>query len=155
MLSTSKFAGGIDRELRTLVTNLEDGVARLIAVYPDAGVTVCKVPDRLILQAGDVGVSISLFRSRVGMEAGAEVIVSLWEGKVTIPGSAPRGVRRARQVSVQQFRIAICQEALWYWSEDVTSATMTSQDLAAVCIQTMANQLRPAMLSRQESERIN
>jgi hypothetical protein len=141
MLSTSKLTGGIDREVRTLIATLDNCAARLIAVHPDAEITVCKVPDRLILQAGDIGVSVSLFRSRAGVEASAEVLVSLWQGKITMPGSTPREGHRARQVSVQRFRIAACEEATWRWSDEMTPATMTSQDLAAACIQTMADQL--------------
>ena len=70
MLSTSKLTGSIDREVRTLITSLDECAARLVAVYPDAGVAVRKIPDRLVMQAGDVGVTVSLFRSRAGMEAG-------------------------------------------------------------------------------------
>jgi len=141
MLSTSKLNGGIDREVRTLITHLDSCSARLIAVSPDAEVTVSKAPDRLILQAGDIGVSVSLFRSRAGMEASAEVLLSLWQGKITMPGSAPREGYRARQVSVQRFCLGVGEEATWLWSDDATPAAMTSEDLAAVCIQTMADQL--------------
>lgn len=151
MLSTSKLTSSIDREVRTLVASLDDCAARLIAGYPDAGMTVRKIPDRLILQAGDVGVSISLFRSRAGMEAGAEVIVSLWQGEVTMPGSSSREGHRAQPVSTQQFRITACGDA-WLWSDAVTTAAMTSRDLAAACIQTMVEQLSPVTLNRQNAQ---
>lgn len=151
MLSTSKLSGSIEREVRTLITSLDDCAARFIAVYPDAGVTVRKVPDRLILQAGTVGVSVSLFRSRAGMEAGAEVIVSLWQGEVTMPGSPPREGHQALRLSTQQFRITPCGDAEWLWSDEGTTVSMTSRDLAAACIQTMAEQIQPVMLGQQEA----
>lgn len=150
MASTSKVAGSIDREVRTLVASLDACSAHLKALYPDAGLTVYKVPDRLLLQAGSVGVSVSLFRSRAGMEANTEVIVVVWQGQVTLPGTPPPKGRRAVRVREQQFRLTADGEAAWLWSDEMTMATMTSQGLAAACIETMAQQLRPVMLCRQE-----
>jgi hypothetical protein len=150
MRNTSRLTGSIDREVRTLVTTLDECTARLMGVYPDAGMTIRKVPDRLVLQAGNVGVTVSLFRSRAGMEASVEVIIAVWQGEVTMPGSSPRGGHRAKQLSAQQFRIMACGETEWLWSDEATTTTMTSRDLAAACIETMAEHLRSGLLYYQK-----
>lgn len=142
MLGTSKLIGSIDREVRTLVTSLDEHAERLKTAYPSSGMTVRKIPDRLVLQAGGIGVTVSLFRSRAGAEASAEVVIAVWEGEVTIPGSAPREGSGARQLSAQQFHITASSETEWLWSNERSAVMMTSRDLAAACAETMAERLR-------------
>jgi len=142
MLSTSKINGSIDREVRSLSVHIDQAAARLVASHPDAGLTLRKVQERFVLQAGDVGVSLSLFRSRAGMNAGAEVVLAAWDGEVTFPGCTPRHDRRATQVSAQQFRLTQCADASWLWTDEVTADTVTSLALAAMCVATMEERLR-------------
>lgn len=142
MLTPSKLIGSIDREVRSLTTSLDAGATHLMASHPEAGLTVRRVPERFVLQAGDVAVSISLFRSRAGLEANAEVVLAVWRGEVTFPGATPRAGRQATQLRVQQFRIMACdtpEPAPWLWIDEATTETLTSQALATLCIGAMAD----------------
>jgi hypothetical protein len=141
MVSTSKMIGSIDREVRALSASMDDLARHLLATYPDSGLTVRRTPDRVVLQAGSTGVSVSLFRSRAGAEASAEVVLARWEGEITLPGSTQHG-GHATQVSEHQFHIVECDDTSWGWVDDTTSVTMTSQALAATCIDTMAGHLQ-------------
>jgi hypothetical protein len=145
MQSTSKLLGSIDREVRSLSVSLDECAARLSVSYPGTELTVRRVPERVVLQAGDIGVTISFFRSRAGADASAEVVLAIWHGEVTFPGSAPRGGHGATQLSTQQFRIvASDDDASWVWMDEASSVVMTSRTLAATCIEAMAERLRSA-----------
>lgn len=143
MLSTSKVNGCIEREVRLLASCVDECATRLVALFPEAGLTVNRVPERFVLQAGNIGVTVSLFRSRAGADVGAEVVLGLWDGEVTFPGRAPREGRQAIQRQMQQFHImASDDETSWLWQDDATMDTMTSRALAMVCVKTMAEQLQ-------------
>ena len=141
MLSTSKIIGSIDREVRFLSANIDTCSARFAASHPEAGLTIRRVPERFVLQAKEFGVTLSFFRSRAGMDAGAEVVLTVWDGEVTFPGATPRHDRRATQVSVQQFRLTPCEDESWLWTDEATATTMTSLALADACIETVAERL--------------
>lgn len=145
MQSTSKLLGSIDREVRLLSASIDECATRLSVSHPGTALTVRRVPERVVLQAGDIGVSISFFRSRAGADASAEVVLAVWDGEVTFPGSPPRGERSATQLRTQQFHIAAGDDdTSWVWVDEVSSVMMTSHTLAATCIEAMAEQLRSA-----------
>jgi hypothetical protein len=141
MISPAKVLGSIEREVRALSTTMFDSATRLLAMHPDAGLTVRRTPDHVILQAGNISVSVSFFRSRAGSEANIEVVLAVWQGEVTFPGSARREGSRATRLSAQQFHIVACDDSSWVWMDEATTDTMTSQALAAACIGTMAERL--------------
>jgi hypothetical protein len=141
MLSTSKIMGSINREVRSLATSIDECATQFLALHPDSGLTVLRVPERFVLQAGDIGVSLSFFSSRDSTEVAAEVVLAVWHGEVTFPGRTPREGQRATQLSTQQFHIMPCDDASWLWMDETTSDTMTSRALATMCVDTMAERL--------------
>jgi len=142
MLPTSKALSGIDREMRAFTTAIDAQAAGLLVAYPDAGLTVRRTPSRIVLQAGEIGVSISLFRSRAGMAASAEVVLAEWAGQLTVPGSSVGNGRSATCVRTQEFRIVTEDDVAWSWSHDESVPSITSADLAATCIGAMAGALQ-------------
>jgi len=139
----SKIIGSIDREVRCLRSHIDAQAASLVASYPDAGLIIRSVPERFVLQAQkEVGVSLSLFRSRAGMDAGAEVVLAAWKGDVTFPGCTPQQDRHATQLCAQQFRLTRESDESWLWTDESTTGTVTSQRLATICIELMEEHLR-------------
>lgn len=145
MIATSKMVGSIDREVRAFIADLRDHATRLATENPETGLKVLQAPDKILLQAADVGVTVSLFRSRAGEAAGAEVVLSVWNGNVVFPGTTPVAGQRAEHVSDRSFHIvAIAEDGDgsegWLWN-DGTDKTITSSTLAEICVEEMAGRL--------------
>ncbi len=133
--------GSIDREVRAFVGDLRENASQLAATMPDSGLKVYQAPDRILLQAGDVGVTVSLFRSRAGEAAGAEVILGIWKGTVVFPGTTPFQGQRAQQLHDRRFQIAATPDEAWVWHDNDPEQTLSSSALAAICVDEMAGRL--------------
>jgi hypothetical protein len=137
MTSPSKLLGSMDREVRALVASVDEYATQLMAVHKGTGLTVARAPERFVLQTGNVGVSVSIFRSRAGADVGAEVVLSIWDGEVTLPGRAPKPGTRAKEVNSRQFQLVMSDDTSLVWTDD--AKTMSTGMLAATCIGTMAD----------------
>jgi hypothetical protein len=147
MISTSKLLSGIEREFRALVAEMELLTDSLLAAHPDAGLTVRRTPTSRILQAGEVGVSMSLFRSRAGEAAGAEIVIAEWRGEITQPGTPRRDGCQATQVSTRSYQIHAHDETSWVWTDATTASdtALSSRALAATYVDAMALRLSQVM----------
>lgn len=141
MIATSKMIGSIDREVKAFTADLRDHATRLAAERPETGLKVLQAPDKILLQAGDVGVTVSLFRSRAGERAGAEVVLGIWKGTVVFPGTTPVEGQRAKQISDRTFQISAAEDDGWVWQEGEDDSIITSSTLAEVCVEVMADKL--------------
>ena len=147
MTSIHKTLGSIERELRTLASDVNDMAVSLRTTCPEWSLEIRRSPERVILQAGDVGVSVSWFRSRAGENVGAELVIAEWAGEITFPGATARQGRHATQVAEQRFAIASRPDELWEWNQDPCEAEaglpLTSRALATHCIQVLTDRLVP------------
>ncbi len=144
MSGMHKILGSIEREIRTLASDVNEMASSLRTTCPEWSLEIRRSPERLILQAGDVGVSVSWFRSRAGENAGVELVVAEWDGEITFPGATARQGRHATQVAEHQFHIVSQGDESWGWTHgpDEPSATpVTSHALAAHCVQVLTDRL--------------
>ncbi len=141
MIATSKLVGSIDREVKAFSADLRDQASKLVAERSDAGVKFYQTPDRILLQAGDIGVTVSLFRSRAGEQASAEVVVGVWKGSVVFPGTEPVEGQRAQQVGDRTFQISSSEGDKWLWEGAHLDSAISSSTLAEVCVGEMAGLL--------------
>ena len=144
MTSMHKILGTIEREVRALASDMNDMASRFQATYPDCGMMIRRSPDRVILQAGDVGVSVSWFRSRAGENAGVELVIAEWDGEITFPGATAREGRHATQIGEQRFHLIPSVGETWEWEADdlkVPCTPCSSRTLAVHCMQVLAKRL--------------
>ena len=141
LLSSFKIANAAQREVATLMSGIEKGTDEIRASYPDLKVEVRRAPDRCVLQAGDVGLSISWLHRPVTSGEGA-LLVMEWDGTVTFPGEAARR-GRASVAHEQVLHLETVAWPAWNWSaDDAPMRKYTSADLASLCIQLIIQRLR-------------
>lgn len=136
MSSTHKMATGIDNECKQLIAGIATFGEELKTSYPDSDLVILRSPDRVVIQAGKIGLSISWFRSRAGEALNASIMIAGWEGQVTLPGQTPLEGRHAKQISEEVFHIKQCDDASWQWGSepDSSTPTITSNALAERCV---------------------
>jgi hypothetical protein len=98
-------------------------------------------PDRCIVQAGQVGFSLSWLRSGAAV-ADASLLVIEWEGTISFPGDSRRTTARATAVRELQLHADATGPAEWHWCADGQDGrTYTSLDLAAQCVALLMRRL--------------
>ncbi len=136
--ATHRAVAACDREFRKLV---EDVVRRAKLLE---AVEVQSAPGRLVVQAGDVALTISWIRGRSAAADGRLMIVE-WEGTVKrgsmrAPETSKSAVPRAATVRREHVLLAdATKEDNWRWRrESFAWASYSPEDLAAACVDSLA-----------------
>jgi hypothetical protein len=143
-LSSFKIATAAQRELTALMGAVEKGADEIRAAFRDLDVEVRRAPDRCVLQAGDVGLSLSWLHRPVTSDEGALLMME-WDGTVTFPGERARRGCHASVASEQLLHLETVAWPAWNWSADAAPMRKySSADLASLCVQLMIQRLRYA-----------
>ena len=95
-----------------------------------AEVTAYRWPNRCILQGPTHAVSLTWFPGTRDDDSLGELLVMTWRGRVSLPGSASRGLEEAVAVS-QQVLHPTGSVAGWGWSAADDTALRTTDAVAA------------------------
>jgi len=151
MTSMYKILGSIEREVRALASDVNEMASYLRTTCPELSLEIRRSPERVILQAGEVGVSVSWFRSRAGENAGVELVIAEWDGEITFPGATARQGRHATQVAEQRFHIIPGEGESWAWVNGDATRPITSHALATHCVEVLTNRcVLPGQLNPSE-----
>lgn len=143
-LSSFKIATAAQREVAALMGAIEKGADEIRAAFRDIKVEVRRAPDRCLLQAGEVGVSVSWLHRPVTSGEGALLLIE-WDGTVTFPGERARRGCHASVAREQLLHLETIAWPAWNWSaDDAPMRKYTSADLASLCIQLIVQRLRYA-----------
>jgi hypothetical protein len=138
MSSNHKLATGIDNECKQLIAGLATFGEELKNSRPDDDMSILRSPERVVIQAGTIGMSLSWFRPRAGEEINASIMIAEWEGQVTLPGQTPLEGRHAKQISEEMFHIKQCEDSSWQWDDALGTQRVTSHELAERCVAQMS-----------------
>jgi hypothetical protein len=143
-LSSYKIATATQREVTALIDGVEKGVEEIRTVFRELDVEVRRTPNRCVLQAGDVGLSLSWLHRPVTSDEGGLLLIE-WDGTVTFPGERARRGRRATVAREQLLHLETVGWPKWNWSDDDAPARKySSADLASLCVQLVMRRLRYA-----------
>jgi hypothetical protein len=142
--SSYKIATASQREVIALIDGVEKGVDEIRAAFRELDVEVRRSPNRCVLQAGEVGLSLSWLHRPVTSDEGGLLLIE-WDGTVTFPGERARPGRRATVAREQLLHLETVGSPEWNWSEDDAPARKySSADLASLCVQLVMRRLRYA-----------
>ncbi|MEP6691699.1 MAG: hypothetical protein ABJD07_11110 [Gemmatimonadaceae bacterium] len=155
-IRSAKAMSAASRELGALMGAITKRVETTKAAMVEADVMMHRTPDRLIVQAGRVGLSVSWLRSRTNNAEGSLLIID-WDGTVTLPGKAALNGAAATVVGEQSLQLdpADLPESSveWRWvSAAVPTHAYSSQDLADQCVDRMLFRLKTADPKRTSQE---
>jgi hypothetical protein len=137
-----------------VLADLARRVTKIRTLLPDLDLRLRRTPDRCVVQAGRVGLSVSWLPSPRSPLADGTLLVIEWDGTVTLPGErASPAVRRAAPVCEEVLRLDVGSAAdvggspQWRWrcTEGVAMRAYTSQGLAGQCMQRVLQRVRGAM----------
>lgn len=118
------------RELDVLTTELASRVKSAGADRTDGHVEFHSSPQRLVVQLGTVGLSLSWVAARSGNLADGRLLVIEWAGAIT-HGRGMGGLKTASPTHEQLFRPEAKGPDDWCWRADGTAGTAySSRDLA-------------------------
>lgn len=140
MTGSHKMVSGIDRECKALTAGLVEGGEQL-QVPEDTKLVLRHSPERIVLQVGRIGWSISCFKNRAPEELGVSLMVAEWEGTITFPGEAALEGRRAKQINERLFHLAPSAEGAWHWVDQSNGMPFTSHALSDHLIAGVAERL--------------
>lgn len=101
-----------------------------------------RAPDRLIVQLGGAGLSVSRLRSATGVVAEASLLVIEWNGTITQPGSSRARGDHATALREHVLRANAGKGITWLWCDaDCGQRVYTSRDLAAQCVHLLLRQV--------------
>jgi hypothetical protein len=127
------------REFATLVDEIE---RELSERCPPRLPQTYRAPDRLIVQLGGAGLSVSRMRSSTGVVAEASLLVIEWDGTITQPGSSRARGERATPLREHVLRANAAKATTWLWCDaDGSQRAYTSRDLAAQCVHLLLRQV--------------
>jgi hypothetical protein len=118
------------RELDTLTTELASRVKSVGGERTDGHVELHCSPQRLVVQLGSVGLSLSWVAARSGNLADGRLLVIEWEGAIT-HGRGMGGLKTASPTREQLFRPEAKGPDDWCWrAEGMPGTAYSSRDLA-------------------------
>ena len=143
-LSSFKIATAAQREVTALMGGVEKGADEIRVAFRDLEVDVRRAPDRCVLQAGEVGLSLSWLHRPMTSDEGA-LLVMEWDGTVTFPGERARRGCHASVAREQLLHLETIAWPAWNWSADAAPMRKySSANLASLCVQLMIQRLRYA-----------
>jgi hypothetical protein len=118
------------RELDTLTTELASRVKAVSADRADGSVEFHSSPQRLVVQLGSVGLSLSWVAARSGNLSDGRLLVIEWAGSIT-HGRGMGGSKTASPTHEQSFRPEAKGPEDWCWrAEGTVGTSYSSRDLA-------------------------
>jgi hypothetical protein len=140
--SSFKMANLAQREVTALLDQIEKGVEELKARFPDREIAARRTPERCLIQAGDVALSVSWLRPAPQENGYGTLLVIEWAGTVTFPGEPLHPRHRATVVREHALHLETVAWPAWNWSADeMPLRKYTSSDLASLCLRQIAWQL--------------
>jgi len=98
------------------------------------GIELRRTPDRCVIQAESVAVSVSWFAPRLGDSTAGELQIISWTGKVTMPGAPTRPGQVATMDTARIFHLMRAGAGKWCWhGEGRNGPVYSSEDLVALC----------------------
>jgi hypothetical protein len=127
--------------------SLLDEIARRAAevrtFLPEVDLRMRRTPDRCVVQAGPVGLSVSWLPVRSDTPARGILLVIEWDGTVTLHGETQSPARQATPVHEHVLHLAAGSAPDWRWcGEDESMRAYSSSDLAAQCVHLLLQRLR-------------
>ncbi|MGH7625668.1 MAG: hypothetical protein ACREOJ_10160, partial [Gemmatimonadaceae bacterium] len=146
-----KTASAANREVTTLMDEIEERAERIQTTCPDAAVDVRRATDPCVVEVGDVGLRLSWLRPPTLSTSMGSLIVMEWEGTVTFPGERVSALRHAKVLGELMLHLETGAGAAWYWSmDDVPMRTYLSADFASRCIQQVVRRIEEAVVTATE-----
>jgi hypothetical protein len=129
-MSQPRAQTALRRELDTLTTELASRVKSVGSDRTDGHVEFHSSPQRLVVQLGSVGLSLSWVAARTGNLADGRLLVIEWAGAIA-HGRGMGGLKTASPTREQQFRPEAKGPDDWCWRAEGTVGTAyTSRNLA-------------------------
>jgi hypothetical protein len=111
------------------------------------GIELRRTPDRCVIQADEVAVSVSWFAPRLGDSTAGELQIISWTGTVTMPGAPARPGKGATMGTARIFHLMRAGAGKWCWrGEGKNGSTYSSEDLVALCAKLLPKTAGPAIL---------
>jgi hypothetical protein len=149
--SAAKEAQAAQREWNAVIGEIEAHIKAVPTVSPDIACRVRRAPDRCVVQAGDIGLSISWLPPGAANAEGTLLVLE-WTGTITMPGEPVDPRRRATVVSEHVLHLEAAPgpwrnggPSLWnWWSDGAPMRKYSSRDLAALCVRQLVQRLETA-----------
>ncbi len=92
-----------------------------------------RAPDRCVLQGDARAVSVSWFPARPDESSFGEMQVIVWQGEVSIPGSARRADFAAKEVGTLLLHPVELELGGWEWRAEAGKEVFATEELAEYC----------------------
>ncbi len=97
-----------------------------------------RTPDRCVLQAESLAVTVSWFAPRMGATGAGELQIITWKGTVTMPGTAPRAGAGATKDTIRVLQLPRVEGSKGGWRGEPEGhgkkeKLYTSDDLVSLC----------------------
>jgi hypothetical protein len=142
-LSSNKAVLAVRREVDAVLDEIARRAAEVRTFLPDVDLRMRRTPDRCVVQAGPVGLSVSWLPVRSDTPARGILLVIEWDGTVTLHGETQSPSRQATPVHEHVLHLAAGSSPDWRWcGEDDSMRAYSSSDLAAQCVHLLLQRLR-------------
>jgi hypothetical protein len=134
--------GGTSASMREFAAVVDEIERELSERCPPRVTQTYRAPDRLIVQLGGAGLSVSRMRAPTGVAAEASLLVIEWNGTITQPGSSRTRGEHATPLREHVLRANAGKTTTWLWCDgDGGQRAYTSRDLAAQCVHLLLRQV--------------
>jgi hypothetical protein len=141
--NSSKAVVAVRREVEAMLGKIAHRVSEIRTLLPDADLRMRRTPERCVVQAGRVGLSVSWLPPRSDAPGHGTLLVIEWDGTVTLHGEPQQRNRQATPLREHVLHLDGGASPAWRWcSEDDSMRTYTSEDLAAQCVHLLMQRLR-------------
>lgn len=148
-LQSFKAVAAARREVSALMGSIERRALAIVKDSPGVELVVRRTPERCVVQAGRVGLSVSWLQPQPNTIAESALLVMEWDGVVTMHGEAPPLVRRATLLRERGLQLDTAGVDCLWRSEDTPTRALTSEELALSCIQLLMRRVEePAAQTR-------
>jgi hypothetical protein len=130
------------REFATLLDEVERELDERCPAGSEGMLHTFRAPERLIVQFGGVGLSMSRMRSPTSAAGEVHLLVIEWEGTITQPGTSRPPRERATPVREHVLHADGGKTTPWRWCvADGGQRVYSSRDLAAQCVHLLVRQV--------------
>ena len=148
--SATKAALAAQRETDAVIAEIEARIKAIPIVSRETTLRVRRSPDRCVVQAGDIGLSVSWLRPAAVIPEGTLLVIE-WAGTITMPGEGVEPRFRAIAVSEDELHLEAAAPASWngpagwnWWSDGAPMRKYTSRDLGALCVHRLLQRVEDA-----------
>jgi len=148
--SAAKAALAAQRETDVVIAEIEARIKAIRTASPETTLRVRRSPDRCVVQAGDIGLSVSWLRPAAVIPEGTLLVIE-WAGTITMPGEGVEPRFRAIAVSEDALHLEAAAPPAWngpagwnWWSDGAPMRKYTSRDLGALCVHRLLQRVEDA-----------